>query len=61
LNSGDCPEPLIFNFSLEYVIRKFQANKEGLKLNGAYQVLICVNNANVLGGTYITRRKPQKL
>jgi hypothetical protein len=54
LDSGDCPAPLIFSFSLEYVIRKFQANKEGLKLNGTYQVLIYANDVNVLGGTYIT-------
>ena len=45
---------MIFNFSLEYVIRKVQANKEGFKLNGTYQVLIYADDANVLGRTYIT-------
>jgi hypothetical protein len=34
LKQGDALSPLLFNFALEYTIRRFQANHEGLKLNG---------------------------
>jgi hypothetical protein len=32
--------PLLFNFSLEYVIRKVQENQMGPKVNGTHQLLI---------------------
>jgi hypothetical protein len=36
LKQGDALTPQIFNFALEYVIRKFQENQVGLKLNGTH-------------------------
>jgi hypothetical protein len=36
LKKGDALSPLFFNFALKYAIRRVEANKEGLKLNGTH-------------------------
>jgi hypothetical protein len=54
LKQGDALSTLLFNFALEYAIRKFEANKEGLKLNGTHQLY--ADDGNILGGSLHTIR-----
>jgi hypothetical protein len=46
LKQGDAPMPLLFNFTLECIIRKVRVNLDGLKLYGTHQLLVYVDNVN---------------
>ena len=57
LKQGDALSPLLFNFALEYVIRRVQVNQDGLKLNGTHQLLAYADDVNILRGSVHTVKK----
>jgi hypothetical protein len=53
LKQGDASSPLIFNFVLEYAIKRVHINQDGFKLNGTHQLLV-YGDVNILGGSVHT-------
>ena len=54
LKHGDALSPLLFNFALEYVIRRNQLNQDGMKLNSTHLLLVYTDDVNILGGSVHT-------
>ena len=50
LKQGDALSPLLFNFALDYAIRRVQVYQDCLKLNGTHLLLAYADNVNILGG-----------
>jgi hypothetical protein len=57
LKYGDDLSPLLFNFVLEYAIRRVQVNQDGLNLNGTHQYLAYADYVNILGGSIRTLKE----
>jgi hypothetical protein len=53
LREGDALPPLLFNFALEYAIRRGQVNQDGLKFNGTDQLLVYADDVKILGRSVI--------
>jgi hypothetical protein len=49
LKQGDDISQLLFNFTLEYAVRKVQQKQGGLKLNGTQQIFVYVDDVVILG------------
>jgi len=53
---------LLFNFVLEYAIRRVQVNQDGLKLNGTHQLLVYADDVHTLrGSVHIIKENAESL
>jgi hypothetical protein len=56
----DALSPLLFNFALDYAIRRVDVNQQGFKLNGTNQLLVYIGDVNIVGGRVHTIKKNKR-
>jgi len=56
LKQGDALSPLLFNFAIEYPIRRVHVNQDGLILSGTHPHLVYADDDNILGGSILTMK-----
>jgi len=54
LKERDALSPVLYNFALQYAIRRIHVNQNGLKLNDTCQLLVYADDVNILGGSVHT-------
>ena len=57
MKQGDALSPLLFNFDLEYTVRRVQVNQDDLKGNGTHHLLLYAGDVNILGGSVYSIKK----
>jgi hypothetical protein len=57
LKQGDALSSMLFNYALEYAIRRVQENQEGLKSNETQQLLAYADEVKILGENIDTLQK----
>jgi hypothetical protein len=60
LKKRDTLFPLLFNFALEYAIRKVRVNLDGVKLNDTHRLLVYADDDNMLGRSVLTTKKKHR-
>jgi hypothetical protein len=57
LKQGDALSPLLFNFPLDYAIRRVQVVQDGLRVNGRRQLLVYADDTNIFRGSVHTMKE----
>ena len=57
LKQGDVLSPLFFNSVVKYAIRRVHVNQDGLKLDGAHQLVVYADDIYILGGSVHTMKE----
>jgi len=62
LKRGEALSPLLFNFALDYAIRRVRVNQVGLKLNSTRHILVYADDVNIMGeNLYTIKEKAESL